>query len=517
MSGTSAGWLLVLPARLELLHIKGRWQVGTSPRRRGEGFLNLSAPIRILRRDPGDTGTGHGLATWSWSRGWSSWTQHGHGVPGCTAPRVASGHHQGHHHGHPTAPLAAPGLGGSCRRSQAAPKPRAHGWEPVPALPQALSQAALASPRLSAPRGERSARQNNPGARRGTQPEEDGEDQGRVPPLPCLLPQFPFPEHTPVMVPAHHRGVGGRGKPCRGTQPGCHQHRAEERSQAGLEAQMSAPAVPLPGSGAVWQADRAGAPRLQQGLRAAPRGPPSLALAPGCSPALPVPPRHTRSVPAGNLLTALPWSRKIPPECNVWAKITLPNPPYPTGGLGKDPPAPQPLFSQPQALGSDLSGAEPPLPPHPQVQDETSGTRTAPLPPAPPPRQGPPALCVTVQGGLEQGALTCILTERPHGDHRVHGGERGASPRASPARAQHHPPPCVAPDPSTHGMGLRGREERSWGWAGSSPSRPGELRAALGLVWARAGREPYAAHRDEEVAAGKEGSARKGLGLAPQG
>lgn len=146
MSGTSAGWLLVLPARLELLHIKGRWQVGTSPRRRGEGFLNLSAPIRILRRDPGDTGTGHGLATWSWSRGWSSWTQHGHGVPGCTAPRVASGHHQGHHHGHPTAPLAAPGLGGSCRRSQAAPKPRAHGWEPVPALPQALSQAALASP-----------------------------------------------------------------------------------------------------------------------------------------------------------------------------------------------------------------------------------------------------------------------------------------------------------------------------------------------------------------------------------
>lgn len=178
MSGTSAGWLLVLPARLELLHIKGRWQAGMGglgrPQGDWGGFLNLSAPIRILRRDPGDTGTGHRLATWSWSSGWSSWTQHGHGVPGCTAPRVASGHHQATTRvttrpppRHPTAPLAAPGLGGSCRRSQAAPKPRAHGWEPVPALPQALSQATLASPRLLAPRGERSARQNNPGVRRG--------------------------------------------------------------------------------------------------------------------------------------------------------------------------------------------------------------------------------------------------------------------------------------------------------------------------------------------------------------
>lgn len=37
---------------------------------------------------------------------------------------------------------------------------------------------------------------------------------------------------------------------------------------------MSAPAVLLPGSGAVWQADRPGAPRLQQGAESSPRGGP---------------------------------------------------------------------------------------------------------------------------------------------------------------------------------------------------------------------------------------------------
>lgn len=280
---------------------------------------------------------------------------------------------------------------------------------------------------------------------------------------------------------------------------------------------MSAPAVLLPSSGAVWQADRPGAPRLQQGAESSPRGAPIAGARTGVQPC---PPRATTAHslrPHQESAHCPATEQENPSRMQRVGKNHPPQHTHPMGGLGKDPPAPQPLFSQPQALGSDLSGAEPPLPPHPRAQDETSSTRTAPLPPAPPPRQGPPALCVTVRGGLEQGALTCILTKRPHVDHRVHRGERNASPRASPARAQHHPLLCASPSPSTHGTGLWGREERFWGWAGSSPSRPSELRAAPGLVWARAGREPYAAHRDEEVAASEEGSARKGLGLAPQG
>lgn len=129
MSGTSAGWLLVLPARLELLHIKGWWQAGMGglgrPQGDWGGFLNLSAPIRILRRDPGDTGTGHRLATWSWSSGWSSWTQHGHGVPGCTAPQVASGHHQATTRvttTPPHSPSRSPGAGRQLQEEPGSPK-----------------------------------------------------------------------------------------------------------------------------------------------------------------------------------------------------------------------------------------------------------------------------------------------------------------------------------------------------------------------------------------------------------
>lgn len=89
MSGTSAGWLLVLPARLELLHIKGRWQAGMGGlgRPQGDGGGGVPKP---------SASSGGTQGTWGQATGWPR----GAGaVVGAAGPSMATGCRGAQHRG----------------------------------------------------------------------------------------------------------------------------------------------------------------------------------------------------------------------------------------------------------------------------------------------------------------------------------------------------------------------------------------------------------------------------------